>query len=193
MPRLTADVDLSRWVPVTESFGIRGRRHRKAALKVLLGQANAALGRDAQTGRFAAWGMSQVMPLIMRKAAGRVLVWVYKSDPELVSVMATVQEATREIRVMRASQPMEYDDTEDFRHPTLGTGEKLVLSGPEQPVPRITYTWDLGTHFVVVTAVSGDANRLGTVIDQVDEVARRIRLVDDVALGESANVLRLDP
>ena len=120
MPRLQADADKTRWVPVTDSLGFAGRRHRKAAIRMLLGQANRALGAQERPGGgaaasgngFAAWAMSQAAPFLMRRAAGRVLVWVWKADPELLVVMAQVQEATAQLRAARASMPMEYDDTE---------------------------------------------------------------------------------
>ena len=56
----------------------------------------------------------------------------------------------------------------------------------------MTYTWDLGSHFVSVTAVCSDRERFGTVIGAVDELARGIRVVDDLTVGESATVLRID-
>lgn len=37
--RLQADADPARWVPVTGSFGLRGRRHRKRAIGMLRAQA----------------------------------------------------------------------------------------------------------------------------------------------------------
>ena len=43
--RLTASADPALWIPVTDSLGFKGRRHRKAAIRMLLGQANQALGR----------------------------------------------------------------------------------------------------------------------------------------------------
>ena len=36
-----------------------------------------------------------------------------------------------------------------------------------------------------------DRERFGTVIGAVDELARGIRVVDDLAIGESATVLRI--
>lgn len=145
-------------------------------------------------GGFSAWAMSQAVPLLMRKAAGRVLVWVWKAEPELLVVMAQVQEATPQLRIARASMPIEYDDTEEFRGNYLGVGEKLVIPLPDGGRPPFaTYTWDLGTHFVSVTAVCGDRERFGTVIGAVDELARGIRVVDDLTIGESAPVLRIDP
>jgi hypothetical protein len=204
MPRLQADADPTRWVAVTESLGFRGRRHRKAAIRMLLGQATSALGAPAgaaggaaprPTSGFAAWAMSQAAPLLMRKAAGRVLVWVWKADPELLVVMAQVQQATSQLRAARASMPMEYDDTESFRNPHLGVGEKLAMPLPTDPrtPPFATYTWDTGTHFVTVTAVCADRERFGTVLGAVDEIARTVRVVDDLAVGESPDVLRIEP
>jgi hypothetical protein len=196
MPRLQADADRTRWVAVTDSLGFGGRRHRKAAIRMLLGQANAALGVEAKPGGgFAAWAMSQATPFLMRRAAGRVLAWVWKADPELLVVMAQVQQATSQLRAARASMPMEYDDTESFRGTHLGMGEKLVLPLPPDPrtPPFATYTWDTGTHFVTVTAVCSDRERFGTVIGEVDELARTLRVVDDLALGESPTVLRIEP
>lgn len=214
MLRLQADADVNLWVPVTESLGFRGRRHRKAAIRMLLGQASTALGGAAgapaidagATPRsaggqpragsgFAAWAMSQAAPFLMRKAAGRVLVWVWKADPELVVVMAQVQQATNDLRAARAMMPMEYDDTESFRNPSLGVGEKLEMALPSDPrtPPFATYTWDTGTHFVTVTAVCSDRERFGTVIGSVDDLARTLRVIDDLPVGESPGVLRLDP
>jgi hypothetical protein len=213
MPRLQADADVNLWVPVTESLGLRGRRHRKAAIRMLLGQAGTVLGgpggsaaiepgaAGASAGRprsgsgFAAWAMSQAAPFLMRKAAGRVLVWVWKADPELVVVMAQVQQATNDLRAARAMMPMEYDDTESFRNPYLGVGEKLEMSLPADPrtPPFATYTWDTGTHFVTVTAVCSDRARFGTVIGSVDDLARTLRVVDDLTVGESPDVLRIEP
>jgi hypothetical protein len=213
MPRLQADADPNLWVPVTESLGFRGRRHRKAAIRMLLSQAGGALrgpaGEESTTGGstgstatgprpgsgVAAWAMSQAAPFLMRKAAGRVLVWVWKADAELVVVMAQVQQATNDLRAARAMMPMEYDDTESFRNPYLGVGEKLELSLPPDPrtPPFATYTWDTGTHFVTVTAVCSDRGRFGTVIGSVDDLARTLRIVDDLAVGESPEVLRIEP
>ncbi|HWI30860.1 MAG TPA: hypothetical protein VNT50_05180 [Microbacterium sp.] len=196
MPRLQADAEPTRWVAVTDSLGFKGRRHRKAAIGMLLAQATGAAGAPARPGSgFTAWAMSQAVPFLMRRANGRVLVWVWKADPELLVVMAQVQQATSQVRAARATMPMEYDDTETFRGTYLGNGEKLVVPLPSdgRTPPFATYTWDLGSHFVSVTAVCSDRERFGTVIGPLDELARGIRVVDDLTVGESANVLRLDP
>ncbi|KZE90066.1 hypothetical protein [Microbacterium sp. TNHR37B] len=200
MARLEADTDRSRWVPVTGSFGFAGRRARKKAIRMLLSQTNAALGAQARPGSsVAAWAMSQAAPAIMRRAAGRILVWMWKDDPELLVVMAQVQEATPQLRTARAMMPMEYDDTESFRGTFLGMGEKLPLPLPPRrpdgstPPPFATYTWDTGTHFVTVTAVCADRERFGTVIGAVDDLARSLRLIEDVPLSESPSTLRIDP
>ncbi|MFC9560384.1 hypothetical protein [Agromyces sp. NPDC056965] len=195
MPRLHAEPDLSKWVPITDSLGFRGRRHRKAAIAMLLSQAKGPGAAPAGAGSgFSAWAMSQAVPFLMRKAAGRVLVWVWKAEPELLVVMAQVQEATPQLRMARASMPIEYDDTEEFRGNYLGVGEKLATPLPEGGRPPFaTYTWDLGTHFVSVTAVCSDRERFGTVIGAVDDLARGLRVVDDLTIGESATVLRIDP
>jgi hypothetical protein len=196
MPRLQADADKTRWVAVTDSLGFGGRRHRKAAIRMLLSQAGTALGAEASQGNgLMAWAMSQAAPFLMRKAAGRVLVWVWKADPELLVVMAQVQEATPQLRAARAGMPMEYDDTESFRGTYLGMGEKLAMPLPrdQRTPPFATYTWDTGSHFVTVTAVCSDRERFGTVIGEVDELARTLRVVDDLALGESPTILRIEP
>ncbi|MFB8386297.1 hypothetical protein ACFC3F_04045 [Microbacterium sp. NPDC055910] len=196
MPRLQADADVTLWVPVTESLGWRGRRHRKAAIRMLLAQANRAMGATERPGGgVAAWAMSQAAPFLMRKAAGRVLVWVWKADPQLVVVMAQVQAATAQLRAARAMMPMEYDDTETFRGTYLGAGEKLAMPLPADPrtPPFATYTWDTGTHFVTVTAVFADRERFGTVIGSVDDLARSLRVIDDLTVGERPGVLRIDP
>lgn len=161
-----------------------------------MSQAGTALGAQARPGSgFGAWAVSQITPLLMRKAAGRVLVWVFKSDPELVVVMAQVQAATSQMRASRANLPIEYDDTESFRGTYLGVGEKLVMDLPSDPrtPPFATYTWDTGTHFVTVTAVCSDRERFGTIIGAVDEIARSLRVIDDLAVGESATIYRIEP
>lgn len=190
--RLTSDADPAQWMPVTDSLGWRGRRHRKAAIRMLLGQANAALGAVQRPGsRFGAWAMSQAAPLMMRRADGRVLAWTWREEPELVVAMATAQTLTPDIRIARASMPMEYDDTVSF--PTrLGAGEKLVVPTPEGPSapPFATYTWDTGTHLITLTAVGSDRERFGTLVGALDDLARSIRIADDLT---TPDVLRLDP
>ena len=198
--RLLADADPARWIPVTGSLGLRGRRHRKAAIRMLLGQAGAAVGAESRPGSgFGAWALSQAAPFLMRKADGRVLVWTWKAEPELIVAMASAQELTPQLRTARAMMPMEYDDTEEFRNPYLGAGEKLVVplpppgaSGQATP-PFATYTWDTGTHLITLQAVCADRERFGTVIAAVDEIARTLRTADDLAVGEAGPVLRLPP
>lgn len=163
---------------------------------MLLTQANSALGAAERPGSgVAAWAMSQAAPFLMKRAAGRVLVWVWKADAELVVVMAQLQQATNDLRAARAMMPMEYDDTESFRNPHLGVGEKLEMPLPSdgRTPPFATYTWDTGSHFVTVTAVCSDRERFGTVIGSVDDLARTVRVVEDLTTQESAEVLRIDP
>ncbi|MFV4912376.1 hypothetical protein PFZ49_02135 [Microbacterium lacticum] len=201
MMRLQADADPAIWVPVTGSFGLRGRRHRKRAIGMLLTQASAAMGAAGRPGGgFAAWAMSQAAPALLRKADGRVLVWVWKGDPERVVALAQVQQATPQLRTARAMMPMEYDDTEDFRSAYLGAGEKIAVPFPQRtradappPPPTVTYTWDTGTAFVTLTAIGGDRESFGTADAALDDLARSLRLVDDVPLAGGGDVLRLDP
>lgn len=193
--RLTASADPNLWIPVTDSLGWKGRRHRKAALRMLLGQLNQSLGRTDRPGsRLGAWAMSQAAPLVMRRADGRALAWTWKAEPELVVALATTQELTNEVRRARATMPMEYDDTEDFRT-ALGSGEKLVMSLPQNPAapPFATYTWDTGTHLITLQAVGSDRERFGTLLPALDDLARSIRIADDLTGGESPDVLRLPP
>ncbi|MDT0157969.1 hypothetical protein Q9R19_10075 [Microbacterium sp. ARD32] len=192
--RLISSADPSLWIPVTGSLGFTGRRHRKAAIRMLMAQAGAGIGRDSLPGaRFGSWLASQAIPLAMRRADGRVLAWTWRAEPELVVAMATAQELTPHLRMARASMPMEYDDTEDFPTP-LGVGEKLLMAMPARPAspPSATYTWDTGTHLITLTAVCGDRERFGTLERALDDLARSIRIADDVTGGES-NVLRLPP
>ena len=194
--RLTADADPQLWIPVTDSLGWKGRRHRKAAIRMLLGQANAALGATERPGsRFGAWAISQAAPMLMRRADGRVLVWTWKADPELVVAMATVQVLTPDVRIARASMPMDYDDTRSFSSRWLGAGEKLVVAMPSSPAtpPFATYTWDTGTHLITLTAVCSDRERFGTLDGALDDLARSIRIADELTGGESPEVLRLGP
>lgn len=209
MLRLHADADEARWVPVTGSLGLRGRRHRKKAIRMLLGQAAAASGAGGprRGGGVMAWAMSQTAPMLLRRADGRVRVWVWKDEPELAVALAQVQQLTPQLRMARAMLPIEYDDTEDFRSPNLGSGEKLDMTMPPAggaaAPPTVTYTWDSGTHLVTLTVVSGDRERFGTVMPALDVLARRLRVVDDVTLapgdepsgGEpgAPPTLRIDP
>ena len=193
--RLTASADPALWIPVTDSLGWRGRRHRKAALRMLLGQANQAVGATERPGsRLGAWVMSQAAPFAMRKADGRVLAWTWKADPELVVAIATTQELTAQVRMARATMPIEYDDTESFRT-ALGAGEKLVMPIPPAPgrPPFATYTWDTGSHLITLHVVCSDRERFGTLLPAVDDLARSIRIADDLTGGESPDVLRLPP
>ena len=189
--RLTSSADPTLWIPVTESFGWKGRRHRKAAIRMLLTQA-AGLGVRPGS-RFAAWAASQAAPLAMRKADGRVLAWTWKADPELVVAMATAQELTAQLRTARAMMPIEYDDTETFTS-ALGVGEKLAMPMPPEPkaLPFTTYTWDTGTHLITLNTVCSDRERFGTLDGALDDLARSIRIADDLTGGEST-ILRLPP
>ncbi|REJ04023.1 hypothetical protein DY023_17075 [Microbacterium bovistercoris] len=188
--RLISSADPGLWIPVTGSLGWKGRRHRKAAIRMLLGQAGAA-GKPGAG--FGAWLASQAAPFAMRKADGRVLAWTWKADPDLVVAIATTQELTPQLRTARAMMPIEYDDTESFATP-LGVGEKLMMALPPTPgtPPFATYTWDTGTHLITLNAVCGDRERFGTVEGALDDLARSLRIADDVTGGES-QVLRLPP
>lgn len=193
--RIASSADPQLWIPVTDSFGWKGRRHRKAALRMLMGNAvQAGGGTPARGTRIGAWAISQLAPAMMKRADGRVLVWTWKAEPELVVAMAMTQELTNDVRAARAMMPMEYDDTESFPS-RLGVGEKLVMSFPEQPSapPFATYTWDTGTHLVTLTAVGGSRETFGTLIPALDDLARSIRISDDLEGGESPDVLRIDP
>ena len=188
--RLIAAADPELWMPVTESLGWKGRRQRKAAIRMLLATTTGTKGSGPL-----AWAMSQAAPLLMRRADGRVLVWTWRPAPELVVAIASAQELTPQLRTARAMMPMEYDDTESFRSPHLGLGERLVMPSPPDPrTPAFaTYTWDTGTHLITLNAVSGDRERFGTVVPVVDGLARSIRITDELTLGEAPGVLRLDP
>lgn len=188
--RLISSADPALWIPVTGSLGLRGRRHRKAAIRMLMAQA----GANALPGaRFGSWLASQAIPLAMRRADGRVLAWTWKAEPELVVAMATVQELTPQLRTARAMMPMEYDDTVSFATP-LGVGEKLLMPVPPNPQspPFATYTWDTGTHLITLNVVCADRERFGTLEGALDDLARSIRIADDITGGEST-VLRLPP
>ncbi len=192
--RLISSADRSLWIPVTGSLGFTGRRHRKAAIRMLMAQAGTRLGRETLPGaRFGSWLASQAIPFAMRKADGRVLAWTWKAEPELVVAMATVQALTPQLRTARAMMPMEYDDTEDFRT-ALGQGEKLMMPMPSDPASpsSTTYTWDTGTHLITLTAVCSDRERFGTLENALDDLARSIRISDDIP-GGAGDVLRLPP
>ena len=81
-----------------------------------------------------------------------------------------------------------------------GAGEKLAVPFPQRtradappPPPTVTYTWDTGTAFVTLTAIGGDRESFGTADAALDDLARSLRLVDDVPLAGGGDVLRLDP
>lgn len=153
------------------------------------GSSGRAAGGRAPSG-VAAWVLSQAAPMLMRRLEGRVLAYLWKDDPELVVALATVIDATNEMRV---AQAMSDDEGEDFRSRFLGTGEKFVRAEPGAPSATITYLWDTGSQFVSLSAIAGDPLRVGTIASALDDLARTVRLVDDVAVGEAGDVLRLDP
>lgn len=202
MRRLVATPDPALWIPVTGSLGLRGRRARKKAIGMLLSQAlrgvtaggadGAAAGGSIPGKGLAAWTLSQAAPLMMRRLEGRVLAYLWRDDPELVVALVTVIDATRDMRI---AQAMSDDEGENFRSPHLGMGEKFVRtdSGGAEQTSTITYLWDTGAQFVSLSAVAGDALRVGTIGTALDDLARTVRLVDDVAIGEAGEVLRLDP
>lgn len=195
MTRLQADADAARWVPITGSLGLRGRRHRKAAIRMLLGHGSRMIGGQGRGSGLLAWTISQAAPLLMRRADGKLLAWVWKDEPDLLVVTAQVHQITPQLRAARAMRPMEYDDTEPFRGAYLGMGERLVIDAPAGAgtPPFAEYTWDTGAHFVTVTAVGGDRERFRTVLGSVDELARTVRIVDDLRVAETPGVLRLGP
>ena len=153
------------------------------------GSGGRAAGGRAPRG-VAAWALSQAAPMLMRRLEGRVLAYLWKDDPELVVALATVVDATNDMRV---AQAMSDDEGEDFRSRLLGTGEKFVRAEPGAASATITYLWDTGSQFVSLSAIAGDPLRVGTIASALDDLARTVRLVDDVALGEAGDVLRLDP
>lgn len=156
---------------------------------MLLAQATrGATGGEQSTGRpgsgFAAWTLSQAAPLMMRRLEGKVLAYLWRDDPELVVTLATVIDATHDMRI---AQAMSDEEGETFRSPFLGTGEKFVRTGVSSPeqTATITYMWDTGTQFVSLSAIAGDPLRIGTITGALDELARTLRLVDDLAVGEA--------
>lgn len=162
---------------------------------MLMSQVNGVLGMPHRAGRVFPWMISQVVPLLLRRADGQALVWTWRDDPELLVVLAHIQASGPEMRAARASMPMEYDDTETFDNPHLGRGEKLVVELPPQPntPPFATYTWDQGTQLVMLSAVCGDRTRFGTVMPDLDALARTLRVVEDISLDGDGPVLRLGP
>lgn len=193
--RLTADADPARWAPVTDTSGRNGRRLRKAATRAMLAQVVADGTASPRATRLSAWLISRTAPTLIRRADGRVLVWIWKDNPEALTVLASTQPITPQARAARAMLPMEYDDTEEFRSPYLGVGEKLVLPHPPQPhtPPGVSYRWETFTHFVTLQAVYPDPERFGIAMDALDDLARTLRTLDDVPLGDDATVLRIDP
>lgn len=191
MTRLLADADPARWVPVT-GRGFRGGRHRKAAIRMLL--SGAGMSQGTPGAGFVSWVANRAATAMMRRSDGRLLAWVWKDDPDRLAALGQVQELTPQLRTARAMMPMQYDDTEDFRSPYLGTGEKLVMDMPqsERALLTATYTWDTGTQLVTLQAASSDRERFRTMLPAIEDLARTLRLSDELEVGES-NVLRLPP
>lgn len=192
--RLLSSADPELWIPVTGSLGLKGRRHRKRAIRMLMAQGNVVAGSTPRPGsRFVSWLASQAAPLMMRKADGRAMAWTWRADPELVVAIATTQRMTPQVRMARASMPIEYDDTESF--PTaMGTAEKLVMAIPPNPrsLPFTSYTWETDSHLITLTAMCSDRERFGTLEQPLDDLARSIRIADDPVAGDG-DVLRLPP
>lgn len=192
--RLTASADPNLWAPVSWPSGLRGRRHRKAAFRLMTAQTRRAFEQAGGPGPALGWLVERLAPRTLMSANGTRLVWSWKADPDLLAAMAGIVELTPQVRTARAMMPMEYDDTESF--PTaLGVGEKLFMPVPPKPEdpPFVTYTWDTGTHLVTLTGFSGDRERFGTTLPALDDLARSIRIADDLTTGESGDVLRLPP
>lgn len=189
---LQADARPEHWVAL-KGRGFGGGRHRKAAIRMLLSTAGIAQGQPGSgLMNFIA---NRVIKAGLRGADGRFLAWSWKEDPSALAVLAQAQTLTPQMRAARASMPIEYDDTVSFSNPHLGVGEKLVMDmppgGSDKP-PFATYTWDTGDRLISLHAVSGDRERFLTFVPHLDELARTLRWVDDLEVGES-NVLRLPP
>ncbi|WP_221584930.1 hypothetical protein [Microbacterium sp. G2-8] len=188
---LQADADPNRWVPI-RGGGFGSGRHRKAAIRMLLSTAGVTHGQPGSG--VMSFIANRVIKAGLKNANGRFLAWSWKDDPEAFAALAQVQELTPQVRAARAMMPIEYDDTENFSNPHLGMGEKLVMDEPTQTgkPPFATYTWDTGSQLVTLHAVSPDKGRFLTFIPALDELARTLRWVEDLEVGES-NVLRLPP
>ena len=187
---LQADADPDRWVPI-RGRGLAGGRHRKAAIRMLTSTAGVVPGQPGSgVINFIA---TRAIKAGLRHANGRFLAWSWKEDPSALAALAQAQELTPNVRAARASMPMEFDDTENFSNPYLGVGEKLVMDQPQQGrTPFATYTWETGGHLVTLHAVSPDKERFLLFLPHLDGLARSLRWIEDVEVGES-NVLRLPP
>lgn len=189
---LQADARPDLWVAL-KGRGFGGGRHRKAAIRMLLSTAGIAQGQPGSG--LMTFIANRVIKAGLRSADGRFLAWSWKEDPSALAVLAQAQTLTPQMRAARASMPIEYDDTESFSNPHLGVGEKLVMDmppgGSDKP-PFATYTWDTGDRLISLHAVSADRERFLTFVPHLDELARTLRWVEDLEVGES-NVLRLPP
>lgn len=188
--RLTADADPRLWVSLNDASGFRERRQRRLAIRATLSH---GMGTQKAAGKVGLWLVGQVAPLALRHAGDRMLLWAWRDDPELLVAGAVMQELTPQLRVARASMPMEYDDTESFRSPHLGMGEKLVIDLPAdagQP-PSAIYFWETSTHLIELNALCFDRARFGLTFAALDELARSIRIDEAMQAGES-NTLRID-
>ncbi len=187
---LQADADPDRWVAI-RGRGFTGGRHRKAAIRMLL--STAGLGQGQPGSGVLNFLANRAVRAGLRRADGRFLAWSWREDPSALAALAQVQELTPHLRAARASMPMEYDDTENFSNPHLGVGEKLVMADPTHArTPFATYTWDTGSQLITLHAVSPDKERFLLFVPALDELARTLRWIEDLEVGES-NVLRLPP
>ena len=185
---LQADADPARWVAI-RGRGISGSRHRKAAISMLMSTAGISQGQPGSG--LLNFIATRAIKAGLRHANGRFLAWSWKEDPSALAALAQVQDITPHLRAARASMPMEFDDTENFSNPHLGVGEKLVMDSSEHArTPFVSYTWDTGTHLVTLHAVCPDRERFLLFLDPLDQLARTLRWVEDMQIGES-NILRL--
>lgn len=185
--KLTADADERTWLDLATARGGAARRQRKKAVAALVELTRAQMGLDAMGGRFGGWLASRVARGMLERADGRMLVWSWRDDPELALVIVHAVEATAQVRTARASSPIEYDDTEDFPNPFLGVGEKLVFDHHDRrsETATATYTWDTGTHLIVLSAICFAPSRFGVLLEPLDDLARTVRVDEPTVLVPS--------
>lgn len=181
--RLIADPDEQLWSGLVGARGRKARRLQKAAVRMLVDRTR----KDAASGRIGDWAANRLALALLQRSDGRMLAWTWCAEPELLVAIAHAQEATPQLRVARAMAPIEYDDTEEFSNPFLGSGEKLLVDEPRHggDLSTASYTWDTGSHLVVLSAMCTVPSRFLTLEEHVDDLARTFMAEEEQDLHEA--------
>lgn len=173
--RLVAEPDAHLWSSMVAARGREARRLQKAAVRTLM--ARTGMGATSGRGRLGEWAAGRLALALLQRGDGSMLAWAWREDPGLLIAVAHAQEATAQVRVARAMAPIDFDDTEEFSSPFLGEGERLRVDEPASggSLATATYTWDTGSHLIVLSAMCTVPHRFGALEADVDDLARSLR------------------